>query len=372
MTLEGFAAERPVVTLDRQRRPARVRRGRRHRPRVRARAQGRSPTRSTGCSLDRDAAGADGTAGNALVRAEVPALARRRRPAAGLMLHDTPHAPAPHVPPRPGSDGELVFAGPLPPAPTGIATYDRAVLDGLAADRVQRAPPDGRAVADRAQGHARRFPGYRLGIFQLGNNVEFHLEVYRAAFLTPASDGAARPRAGRLRPRAHDARASRSASWRRARPPRCDRNLTSPDVLRNEPLRDPWCAHVAAARARHHRALGVLHGATSRSSVAARRSSSCRTRSVESPEADMRSRRSTAAASSARRSKPRGARTVVVAPGDLNEAKRLDAVLGGDARARRRSHVALVGRRIRATTSTVSWTRRRSRRSRDAGARRLG
>ena len=46
-----------------------------------------------------------------------------------------------------------------------------------------------------------RFPGYRLGIFQLGNNVEFHLEIYRAAFLTPALDRAARPGAGRLRAR---------------------------------------------------------------------------------------------------------------------------------------------------------------------------
>ena len=34
-------------------------------------------------------------------------------------------------PAAPGATGELVFAGPLPPAPTGIATYDRAVLDGL-------------------------------------------------------------------------------------------------------------------------------------------------------------------------------------------------------------------------------------------------
>ena len=31
-----------------------------------------------------------------------------------------------------------------------------------------------------------KFPGYHLGIFQLGNNVEFHLEIYRAAFLTSA------------------------------------------------------------------------------------------------------------------------------------------------------------------------------------------
>ena len=30
----------------------------------------------------------------------------------------------------PGSSGEIVFCGPVPPAATGIATYDRAVLLG--------------------------------------------------------------------------------------------------------------------------------------------------------------------------------------------------------------------------------------------------
>ena len=31
----------------------------------------------------------------------------------------------------PWSRGDVIFAGPLPPAATGVATYDRAVLDGL-------------------------------------------------------------------------------------------------------------------------------------------------------------------------------------------------------------------------------------------------
>jgi len=32
----------------------------------------------------------------------------------------------------PRSNGRIAFVGPMPPARTGIATYDRAVLDGLA------------------------------------------------------------------------------------------------------------------------------------------------------------------------------------------------------------------------------------------------
>ena len=72
VTLEGFAAERPVVTLTRQRRPAGVRRGRRDGPRVRARPQGDRRRRSTGCSPTVMPRARMGRAGHALVRAEVP------------------------------------------------------------------------------------------------------------------------------------------------------------------------------------------------------------------------------------------------------------------------------------------------------------
>ena len=55
-------------------------------------------------------------------RAKAAGVSRRlRSPKAVQVEHGT----------GPGSAGELVFCGPLPPAPTGIATYDRAVLDGL-------------------------------------------------------------------------------------------------------------------------------------------------------------------------------------------------------------------------------------------------
>ena len=90
------------------------------------------------------------------------------------------------APARPGSSGELVFAGPLPPAPTGVATYDRAVLDGFRSASASTNGTGWTSLWPIEPKDTPRLPGYRLGIFQMGNNVEFHLEVYRAAFLTPA------------------------------------------------------------------------------------------------------------------------------------------------------------------------------------------
>lgn len=244
-------------------------------------------------------------------------------------------------PAGPGSTGELVFAGPLPPAPTGIATYDRAVLDGL-----QRIGFNERHRTDVLwpiePKDTPKLPGYRLGIFQMGNNVEFHLEVYRAAFLTPALvvlhdlalDDFVRGLKSLGEPLGY--MAAREAAAQR-------RNLTSPDVLRNEPLREPWCAHVV------RRARGVIvHSDFGRRYLA---ELGCRTPVfvvphpvVESPEA--------VRAAGARAAELRapleaaGARTVVVAPGDLNEAKRLDAVLAATQRLDPSVHVVLVGRRI--------------------------
>ena len=81
--------------------------------------------------------------------------------------------------------------------------------------------------------------------------MEFHLEVYRAAFLVPALvvlhdlalDDFVRGLQTLGEPLGY--MAAREAAAQR-------RNLTSPDVMRNEPLREPWCAHVV------RRARGVI------------------------------------------------------------------------------------------------------------------
>ncbi len=182
------------------------------------------------------------------------------------------------APAAPGSVGELVFSGPLPPARTGVATYDRAVLDGLRRigffDRHRMdvlwpiEPKD-----------APRLPGYRLGVFQLGNNVEFHLEAYRAAFLAQASlivlhDLALDDFVRALRTLGDPLgfMATREAA-----------------ALRIEPhARRTWFATNRSASRGARTSLGARAassctrssaGDTSRSSAAARRSSSCRTRS---------------------------------------------------------------------------------------------
>jgi glycosyltransferase involved in cell wall biosynthesis len=237
--------------------------------------------------------------------------------------------------------GDLVFAGPLPPAPTGIATYDRAVLDALARiGFMDRHKMD--VLWPIEPKHALRLPGYRLGIFQLGNNVEFHLEIYRAAFLTPAlvvlHDLALDDFVNGLKAAGEPLgfMAAREAALLRGR-------MSSADIVRNEPLREPWCAHVA----RRARGL-IVHSAFGKRYL---EEMGCRTPVfvvphpvIETPadmtRAEARGRELRAPLES------RGARTLVVAPGDLNEAKQLGALLDAVSRLDPSVHVVLVGRRI--------------------------
>ena len=241
----------------------------------------------------------------------------------------------------PGSAGELVFCGPLPPADTGIATYDRAVLDGL--QRIgfmQRHDLDVRWPIQPKDAIA--FPGYHLGIFQLGNNVEFHLEIYRAAFLTNALivlhdlalDDFVRGLKTAGDPLGYMAarEATRSAG-----------RLTSPDIVRNEPLREPWAAHVA------RRARGiVVHAEFCRRYL---EEAGCRTPIFVVPHPIVEAEGAIADAAARARAlraqlEADGIRRLVVAPGDMNEAKRLDAVVAAAAGLAEDARVAIVGRRI--------------------------
>ena len=74
--------------------------------------------------------------------------------------------------------------GPLPPAPTGIATYHRAVLDGLTRiGFTERLPLD--PVWPVRDTDFATVPAYRLGIYHLGNNADFHLPIYRMVWEAP-------------------------------------------------------------------------------------------------------------------------------------------------------------------------------------------
>jgi glycosyltransferase involved in cell wall biosynthesis len=242
----------------------------------------------------------------------------------------------------PGSLGELVFSGPLPPARTGVATYDRAVLDGLR--RIgffERHRMD--VLSPIEPKDTPRLPGYRLGVFQLGNNVEFHLEAYRAAFLTQASlvvlhDLALDDFVRGLRTLGDPLGFMATREAARLRP-----NLRSPDVVRNEPLREPWCAHVA------RRARGIIvHSEFGKRYL---EELGCRTPVFVVPhpvvESDVDMLRAADRGGELRvELEAGGMRLLIVAPGDLNEAKRLDALLAAASEMDDSVHVVLVGRRI--------------------------
>jgi glycosyltransferase involved in cell wall biosynthesis len=231
--------------------------------------------------------------------------------------------------------------GPLPPAPTGIATYHRAVLDGL--DRIgftQRLPID--PVWPVRDADFATVPAYRLGIYHLGNNADFHLPIYRMVWQAPglivlhdlSLDDFVRglmtsgDRLGFV--------AMREALEARE-------GMSLPEALANRPLRIPWIAAVA------RRARGiVVHAEFCRRYL---EDLGCRTPVFVVPHPPVESAVAIAGAAPAGARlratlEARGARTLVVAPGDINEAKQLDALLAAVATLPDDVHVAVVGRSV--------------------------
>ncbi len=235
----------------------------------------------------------------------------------------------------------MAFYSPLPPEPTGIATYSTAVLEGLRRiGFTQRHRMD--TIWPIEPKHEGLVPWYRLGIYQLGNNVAFHRDIYRFACQAPglvvlhdlALDDLVRGLKAAGDPLGYVA--EREASVLKPR-------LTSPDALLNEPLQDPWCGHVV------RRARGVIvHSEFCKRYL---EELGCLTPVfvVPHPVVETAEDMSRAQARGAQLRAPteaRGARTLVVAPGDMNDAKQLDALLAAVAILPDDVHVALVGRRI--------------------------
>src|SRR5439155_11607054 len=133
----------------------------------------------------------------------------------------------------------VAWLSPMPPAKSGIATYSRAVLADLKRTGfLDRFAVD---VLWPVQGkHEATVPWYDLGVYHLGNNVEFHRDIYRHCVQTPglvvlhdvALDDFVRGMLAVGDPLGPQA-------WREAVPLR--RTLSSRDALANEPLSVPWC-----------------------------------------------------------------------------------------------------------------------------------
>jgi glycosyltransferase involved in cell wall biosynthesis len=237
----------------------------------------------------------------------------------------------------------VAYLSPMPPAASGVATYSKAVLEGLSRIGFRKRHPLAVVWPVRPTFQS-RVGAYRLGIYHLGNNAEFHRDIYRTAVSHPGLvvlhdlglDDFVRGLVSEGEPLGYVA--MREAVTLTPR-------MSLPEALANEPLRRPWCAHVAK------RARGIIvHSEFCRRYL---RDFGCHTpifvvpHPVVEHEDDMR------------RAQPRGRElrtalglsdddVLIVAPGDLNAAKRLDVVIAAVSRlaAAPRVRLALVGRRI--------------------------
>ena len=229
----------------------------------------------------------------------------------------------------------------MPPAKTGIASYAATVLAGL--ERTGYRSRRGIDVIWPVRPkHDVTIARYALGVYHVGNNHDFHGDIYRLASLHPslvvlhdlglddlvnalvASGDALGYRAGR------------EALLR-------SEVMTLPEARENEPLARPWCAAIARA------ARGiVVHSDFAKRYL---EDFGCRTPVFVVPhpvvERPAAIRRSAEVGGRIRaRLGLRGDDVLIVAPGDMNAAKQLDVVVEAVARLDANVHLALVGRRI--------------------------
>ena len=237
-------------------------------------------------------------------------------------------------------DPRIAWLSPMPPARTGIATYSRAVLDGLDRIRYRHRFQPIWPVQSRHEG---TIPWHTMAVYHLGNNVEFHRDVYRHAIQTPgllvihdlALDDFVRGMIANGDPLGHQAMREGLAN--------APKLADLPDAELNEPLRIPYVAHAA------RRARGIV----GHSPFVERylRAFGCRTPVTVVPHPVVETDRAVRTAMG-RRSVVRaplevvGMRSLVGVFGDQNEAKLVDVVLAAASTLPESVHVALVGRRI--------------------------
>lgn len=240
-------------------------------------------------------------------------------------------------------DPRIAWLSPMPPAKSGIATYSRAVLEGLGRIGPEKGGHRFEPIWPIKPKHEGQVPWHTMGVYHLGNNVEFHRDIYRHAIQTPglvvihdlALDDFVRGMIVAGDPLGHQALREGLAN--------APKLASLPDAALNEPLRIPYVAHVA------RRARGiVVHSPFVERYL---RAFGCRTpvtvvpHPVVESEPDVRralGRRATVRAPL----EVVGMRSLVGVFGDLNEAKLIDLVLAALALLPEDVHLALVGRRI--------------------------
>jgi glycosyltransferase involved in cell wall biosynthesis len=241
------------------------------------------------------------------------------------------------------SDPRIAWLSPMPPARSGIATYSKAVLEGL--ERIEYTPARRKIVPiwPIKHKHASTIPWHTMGVYHLGNNLEFHREIYDHAIRSPglvvlhdlALDDFVNCMIARGHPFGHQA--LREGLMNAAAV------ADLPEARQNEPLRVPYVAHAA----RNARGI-VVHSPFVERYL---RSFGCRTPVFVAPhpvverESDVRRARKRAAVLRGAL-ETTGMRTLVGVFGDLNAAKLIDVVLEATARLPDDVHLVVVGRRI--------------------------
>jgi len=229
----------------------------------------------------------------------------------------------------------IAFVSPLPPAATGIATYASTVLGGLEdgdatrRDRVDRVWPVGRDARNRVR-------AADVAVYQLGNNVEFHGDIYRLSVWNPgiavlhdlSLDGLMYGLGAAADPLTQPARAEAVAAAR-------------PDADREDPLGIPWCAQAV----RRARAV-IVHSRFARDYLFG---FGCRTPIVVAPHPLVEDEGQIAEARERgallRREVAPGDEVVVGVAGDLNASKGIEGLLAAAGHLGERIRVVLVGRR---------------------------
>jgi glycosyltransferase involved in cell wall biosynthesis len=237
-------------------------------------------------------------------------------------------------------DPRIAYLSPMPPAKSGIATYSRAVLDGLQRIGYEHTL---QPIWPLKPKHESTIPWHTMGIYHLGNNIEFHRDIYRHAIHTPglvvihdlALDDFVPAMVAAGDPLGHQAMREGLANAHRLE--------SFPEAMTNEPLRVPFVAHAA----RHARGI-VAHSQFVKRYL---RAFGCRTPVYIAPhpvvERDENVRRAQARGPALRAPlEVQGMRTLIGVFGDQNEAKLIDLVLAAVARLPQDVHVALVGRTI--------------------------